>query len=194
MARQATVPKAEIPTEPLPAANGDKPKTEALSLVDVRKRAEELARATFDGILQQVSFGEETNQAIAECLQGSIEKRDDMVELIKAVEAEGGRLKEMESRIYERRKEYEKFVDLFRMGIRVQMENWGLKRVDGRIHRLSIRDGFNRVVVDDESLLPAEFLNWKPIPDKDALSKALHAGAVIPGAHLEHGESILTIK
>lgn len=68
------------------------------------------------------------------------------------------------------------------------MEAAGIEKVEGPGVKISFRRS-SAVVIDGEDLIPSEFMRSKeappPAPDKAALSKALKAGADIPGCHLE---------
>ena len=64
----------------------------------------------------------------------------------------------------------------------------GISRIESAHLVLSVRDNPPAVVVDDASLIPAQYMRTPepppPEPDKRAIAAALRDGADIPGVHL----------
>lgn len=74
----------------------------------------------------------------------------------------------------------------------------GMKTIREPEWTLSAREGGWRVKIENEALLPAEYLRQpeppKPTPDKDAILAAMSAGKLVPGAAPERGELVLTVR
>ena len=78
--------------------------------------------------------------------------------------------------------------------LRYQLGRLNKPRLESDLHTVSLKKAPERVVVDDQTLLPVEMLRIpEPEPDKVALKKALQSGEV-PGAHLERGDPVLVIQ
>jgi Siphovirus Gp157 len=169
-----------------------------LTLFEMRQKREELFKEFFDGIIEQAAFTDEQAAAIREVLEAksedAIQKRDDIVDLLDAAAQEFEYLKHKRSQLDARIDQFASFVKGFRESIKMQMEILGVKRVEGRIHRMSLREGKDSVQILNLGEIPAEFLNWEPIPDKNEISKALHEGKEVPGASLVPAKSSLVIN
>jgi hypothetical protein len=77
--------------------------------------------------------------------------------------------------------------------IKLAMETGGITKIESPEFTARIQNNPPSVVIDDESLLPAEFIVTpppKPSPSKTLISAALKAGKDVPGAHLTQGTSL----
>jgi len=153
-----------------------------------------LFRDFFEGAIEQVEASPDQAGKITEVLKGEISKRDELVDAISDVEVLTEALKQKEKQLADSRKQLEKSVYFLRENIRAQMVDLGLRRVDGFVHKIWIRDGDDSIEVENIELLPPEFITWSPVPDKNAIARALAEGKVVPGARLKKGEKILTIR
>jgi len=70
-----------------------------------------------------------------------------------------------------------------------------IKREDG-LFSIRIQDGKTSTHIDDQNLLPLEYVQIVEVvnPDKAAIKKALDAGKTVPGAHIETGEPFIVIS
>lgn len=59
---------------------------------------------------------------------------------------------------------------------------------------ISILEGKDIVVIDDEDALPQGYTRTKTEPDKIAIKAAFALGNPIPGAHIERGPDSLTVR
>lgn len=75
------------------------------------------------------------------------------------------------------------------------MEVCGIKKIQCPLFSITFVEGKEAVIVDNEDLLPDEFIKVKTstAPDKVALKAALKSGE-IPGAHLGKGSPYILIK
>lgn len=80
--------------------------------------------------------------------------------------------------------------------LRENMEAAGIKRISCPLFSITCAEGREIAVIDEESLLPDEFMRVKTdvAPDKAEIAKALKAGTEVPGAHLERAKSSIRIK
>lgn len=124
------------------------------------------------------------------------EKVDNTLKVIAQFEMEASKLKETEQALAERRKAKENEAKRLREYIAIQMQKAGLKKVEGEVHRVSVRET-ESVQIDPLAFVPEKFMVQKPAPaptpDKVELKKALKAGETFDGIELVKKPSI-TIK
>lgn len=70
----------------------------------------------------------------------------------------------------------------------------GIKKIDGPLIHLSVRENPPAVDVFEYGLIPAQFMRHPdppaPVPDKPAIKSALQAGQDVPGCRLVRGVSL----
>jgi hypothetical protein len=103
--------------------------------------------------------------------------------------------KEIE-RLTERKRAIKNRQESLKDYLRENMEAAGIKKISCPLFSITCAEGREIAVVDDESLLPDEFMRVKTdvAPDKAEIAKALKAGTEVPGAHLERAKSSIRIK
>jgi len=69
-----------------------------------------------------------------------------------------------------------------------------LKKLELAPATLSIRGGQPRVIVTDETALPADCVRIKREPDKHLIASYLKAGQEVPGATLSNSEETLAVR
>lgn len=107
-------------------------------------------------------------------------------------EATGG----MIARLQARHERYVRREENLRAAVLAALQVLDLKRVEAPDFTATRRLGPRRVIVTDETLLPAEFIRERieRSPDKIALKEVLVEGVVIDGALLANGVDVLAIK
>lgn len=87
-------------------------------------------------------------------------------------------------------------VDALTDYLRTNMEATGIKKIECDLFTITLRSGSPVCIIEDENLLPDEFLNVKvsSSPDKIRILNALKKGTNIPGAHIGTGKSSVVIK
>lgn len=106
-------------------------------------------------------------------------------------------LKEAASDMVERRKRFEEGVDTARAALATFMDQVGLIKLERPEATLSLREAGPSVsyAIDfDPEQLPEELRRWKCEADKHAVKAALEAGETVPGATLNNGGSVLTVR
>ena len=80
--------------------------------------------------------------------------------------------------------------------LRENMEASGIKKITCPLFSITLAKGRDVVVIDDEALIPDEYVTVKTViaPDKRKLMKAMKEGESIPGAHTEETEPSIRIK
>lgn len=148
----------------------------------------------FRSIVEQESFDDSQKAVLAGYLEGAIEKRDRLGEFIVRMEAEADSIRNEEKRLAERRKGFEKIADSIRDSIHQQMVDWQVKKVEGKLFTFAVQANPASVEITDESLIPGEYLDYKPQVDRNKVKDDLKAGKEVPGAHLVTDKTSLRIK
>jgi hypothetical protein len=161
----------------------------------LRELADELFTEFFDSILEQSALTPEQQDKLAECLKdGAIEKRDRIANFLWRWEAEAQYVRTREQGLADYRHQIEKVIGCIKETIKVQFENWGVRKVEGRESRFTLKKNPPKVEVFDESALPGEYINYVPTPDKRKIADDLSAGKQIPGARYADPSQRLEIK
>lgn len=108
---------------------------------------------------------------------------------ISAIDAEIARLQERKCVIANRQTEVRNY-------LRDNMDAAGITKISCPLFTITLVQGRESVVIDDESAIPDELTDVKTEikPNKKAISDALKSGAEVPGAHLERGQPSVRIK
>ena len=102
-------------------------------------------------------------------------------------------MKEAESRIAERRKQYEKHLAWMREYLKRNMEANEITRIECPEFVLAIQNNPASVQIDNEPEIPSDFTRTvtKTSPDKAKIKEALKAGEEVPGARLVKGTRLV---
>lgn len=105
------------------------------------------------------------------------------------IDAEIDRLKQMKSAKVSRKERLKDY-------LRTNMEAAGIKKISCPLFTITLVDGREIAIIDDEAQLPDEYVEVKTAiaPDKNAIAAALKSGITINGAHLERAISSIRIK
>lgn len=136
-------------------------------------------------------------QTIADTLEAEsgdvIEKGKNVAAVFRNLESDAKQIKEAEQQLAERRKAIEKRADALKQYLKTNMEIAGIQKIDSPWFVVSIATNPASVIVDDESLIPDDYMREIPAtysPDKKLIKSALDEGYVVPGCHLERGTSL----
>ena len=128
-----------------------------------------------------------------EGLEGEIEdKADGYAKVITQLNADATAIKAEEDRLYRRRTTIENRIKNMKLRLQEMMEITGKKKIKTELFSFGIQKNPASVVIDDEKMIPAEFLiPQAPKIDKTAIKDALKAGVDMAGiAHLEQTQSL----
>lgn len=136
-------------------------------------------------------------QTVADTLEGmsgELEvKAQNVALMVRSLEASADACKQWAKDATERSKAIEARAAGLRDYLRRCMETTGIQKIEGPGVTLSFRKT-SAVAIDEQALIPAEFMRTPepppPAPDKVAIAAALKAGREVPGAHLEHRQSL----
>ncbi len=148
----------------------------------------------FDSIIEQNALTAEQHATLGNYLKESIEKRDRLGAFLKRIEAEAKTIRDEENRLAGRRREFEKIGEAMRESIRMQLDNWGVKKVEGQKFTFALHKSPPAVEILCESLIPAEFIDYKPIVRKNDVAKAIAEGREVPGAKVYPERTHLVIR
>ena len=110
------------------------------------------------------------------------------------LDAEADALRVEEKRLAARRQARERRAESLRDYLRMSLDAAGVAKLKTTTHTISVGDGPQRVVVEDEGAIPAEFLRTKIEIDKRAILVAMQTlGECVPGTRVERGR-VLRIK
>ena len=128
-----------------------------------------------------------------EGLEGEIEdKADGYAKVITQLNADATAIKAEEDRLYRRRTTIENRIKNMKSRLQEMMEITGKKKIKTELFSFGIQKNPASVVIDDEKMIPTEFLiPQAPKIDKTAIKDALKAGVDMAGAaHLEQTQSL----
>lgn len=146
--------------------------------------------------------GELTQEMIADTLEGLEgmlgDKLDATMSVVRDFLSNVEKCDSESKRLAERKKMWTNQAELLKKYMLDCMITAGSKTVKTATNTFSARKGSERLVVDDEELLPDDFVeSYTQIVNKvksDELKKALQAGTEIKGAHLETGPQSLAVR
>ena len=130
-----------------------------------------------------------------EAIEGDYnEKIENYGKVIRQLEHDAAALDYEAKRLKNRKDSIEASIKRMKAAIKESMELRGESKVDTQLFKFSIRKNPASVVIDDDAVVPVEYLiPQDPKVDKTELKKALNAGKVFDGIRLEQGTS-LSIK
>ena len=130
-----------------------------------------------------------------ESLTGDIEVKAQSVAFVaRNCEALAAQIKEAEKQMADRRKALEARAARLRDYMLACLLVAGVKKIEGPLLKISVRDNPEAVEVFDAAQLPAAMMKQPetppPSPDKAAIKAAIKAGQDVPGAKLTRGHRI----
>ena len=135
-------------------------------------------------------------QAIAdtlESLSGDVEhKALNIAAYYKNLQAEIADMKEYETDMRLRRRRLEHHADKLKTYLKENIERCGITKIKGQEFSISIRKNPPSVIIDDERVLPNDYISRIEIhPDKTKIKAAIQSGETIEGAHIENSTSLI---
>lgn len=140
------------------------------------------------------------DDALADLIEGESDALEAASRLLRWMgerQANIAALKAYEADLAGRRKRLEDGVATGRAALSRFMETVGLTKLERPEATLSLREAGPSVsyAIDfDPERLPEELRRWKCEADKHAVKAALEAGETVPGATLNNGGSVLTVR
>lgn len=147
--------------------------------------------------LSSMDMDDEAVKNTLECVQGDF--NDKAVAIIKlsenlnadtsAIDAEIERLKARKQVILNKQKGLRDY-------LLHNMEAAGITKIECPLFTASLRKGVESIEIENESLLPNEFVSAEVVikPDKKAIKQAIQSGQSVPGASIKLGATTIVIK
>lgn len=121
-------------------------------------------------------------------------KAASIAHVLAQLDAEAEAMRSEEKRLAARRQARERRAESLRDYLRMSLDAAGVSKIKSATHTISVGDGPQRVVVEDEGAIPAEYLRTKIEIDKRAILVAMQSlGECVPGTRVERGR-VLRIK
>ena len=141
-------------------------------------------------------------QTIADTLEGMSgdleDKATNVAKFLLNLESSAAAIKQAEAQMKARREAIEHRADGLREYLHGVMESTGIQKIPSPWFVISLAKLPASVEVDDEVLIPDEYIVQPeppaPRPDKRKLLEVLKTGATIPGARLKTGGTRLSIR
>jgi hypothetical protein len=148
----------------------------------------------FDSIVEQNALTPEQQTALGESIKTSIEKRDNMGAFLARLEGEAELLKKEEKRLADRRRKFERIGEILTEGLHSQLVEWGVKKVEGQKFSFTVKKNPPSVEIENELLIPADFIEYVPRIKRAEIKDALSEGKEVEGAKLITNKTRLEIK
>lgn len=162
--------------------------------------AEDLFEKMFEGVLEQAAMTPEQQELLAERIGGQestpaiLQSRDNLAVFYHRWLSEAAIRREEAKRLEEQARAIERVAERISQGVKLQMEMWGVKKIEGARHLFKLQGNPRpRVIIEDEKLIPTEFLIYEPKPDRNAIRDALDAGKQVSGCRLDVAGTYLKI-
>ncbi|GEM_PF-2183078 len=141
-----------------------------------------LGNELLDSIIEQNALSAEQQLFLGDLIRESIEKRDRLGKALARIEVEEDALRKEEKRLADRRRSFERIREAVIGTLKIQLENWGVLKVEGREFTFAIKKNPAAVEIIDESKLPAECFDYKPVVVKNTVIELINSGVVGPDA------------
>ncbi len=135
---------------------------------------------------------EELVERLNDLASAFTDKAEGISKLIRNLESDAAAYDEESKRLAANKKTAQNRIAWLKRYIHDNMTALDLKQLKAGVFKLGVQKNPPRVVIDDEGRLPEQYLEQitETRIDKNAIKDALQQGAVIPGAHLEQGDSL----
>jgi hypothetical protein len=136
--------------------------------------------------------GEDVGEALA-LLQGDIEQKSAaLVRLLRDLELDGDKVAEEQRRLAARKKTLDNNAERIREYVRQAMLQTGIHRIKAATFGISLSEGPERVVVEDEALVPESYQRTRREVDKAAILAAFKQdGECVSGTRIERGTRLV---
>jgi hypothetical protein len=142
-------------------------------------------------LLENPDVPKEVVEAALEEVEGSFDdKAENIVKLIKSIEADVKGYKEEETRLSTRRKTLENKVKGLKDYLEGSMIALDKKDIKGKIFTLAIKKNPPSIIIDDFNILPMEYKKIEEKEDKKKIKESIDNGIEVPGARIEQKESL----
>jgi hypothetical protein len=128
-------------------------------------------------------------------MEGEVrEKSINVAMYIRNLEATADAIKDAEGHMEARRKVMENRIASIKKYLLENMQHCGISKIECPEFVISLRSNPQKVVIDDQKLIPVEYM-WQPEtpppePDKKKMLEDMKVGVIIDGAHVEQSKRL----
>lgn len=143
--------------------------------------------------LLELDIDEQTLKDTVESLSGEIEvKATNIAMFIRNLEANAEQIKLAEKAMSDRRKALENKADRIKKYLFDNMKRVDIKKIESPYFMLSIKKNPPSLVIQDESLIPQEYVVTKTVTsiNKEEIKDAINAGKQVAGAFIQQNERL----
>lgn len=145
---------------------------------------------TLDSIEVDEETGEVLGMDLVDLLAGAFEEKAESVALyIKELLADAKAIREEEKALADRRAKKERKAEAMKDYLANALLALDRQKLETPKVALSFRKS-QSVEITDDSLIPEDYIKYKPAVDKTAIKAALKDGAFIPGAELRDAQNL----
>lgn len=154
-------------------------------------------------IIKLENIDSEGDESLEEAIHNSLddleldfnEKVDNIVKFNQSIDGDINQINSEIKRLQERKKDFTKRQLSMKSYILKNMADLEKKAIKTALFSVTSVAGKDKIIIDDESKIPSDYINIKVVetPDKMSLLKAAKNGD-IEGCHLEKSDSSLRIK
>jgi hypothetical protein len=147
--------------------------------------------AHYQALYERSDEGEDVTALLA-ALDDALEARaTHLIAMVRGIDAEAEALREEERRLRQRRDRLEMQSDAFRAHVKGAMLSAGVSKIKAPAFTISLREGADKVVVEDEAHVPPSFFRVKRELDKQAILRAYKDdGECVAGTHVVREPSL----
>jgi hypothetical protein len=147
------------------------------------------------------AFPEADEDTLADTLEGESNLDQLLIAVMRSADEDEILVAGIKARVEElneRKKRIERRIEAKEAIVLSAMERANLKKIEAPDFTVSTRAVPGKVVITDETLIPAEFMRTPeppaPVPDKKAIGDALKANTEVPGCLLSNGGAGLSVR
>jgi len=141
--------------------------------------------------LHDLDMDEQTIADTLESIGGDLqEKSVNVAKYFRNMEADADKIEEAAKAMMERARAIRKRAASLKKYLHDNMERAGITKIESPWFVVSIKNNPASVKIDDESLIPDDYMREIPAkfePDKKMIKSAMDEGYQVPGCHIERG-------
>ena len=163
------------------------------TLAQLALDAAELSRLLLEA---QGELSPELEARLAVTDSALLQKVDGYNFIIEEFEAHASIWKRRKDACAAQQKKFEGQAERLKSRIKEALKIMGRKEVTGTYYKFQLRTSAPRLVIDDESKIPAtcKMIVQTTVVDKEKVKKALADGIEVPGAHIEENGSLYALE
>lgn len=153
----------------------------------------------YQSIIRAIDRGEFTREELQDTLDGAVgsfeEKAQAVLAYTESISADIEQVDQAIKRLQQRKKTLNNKKETMRHYLKENMQRTGITNIKCPLFNITLAKGRDKVVVDDLSLVPTEYIDVDVIqkPNKNEILKVMKNGDDVCGCHIEKGDETLRI-